>query len=445
VAGRYVSGGMAVAIALHLTMPPAADLVTVRQRDNHRSSYSLATVAISGDGRFVAFESFARLVAGDTDDEADIYVLDRRTDVTTLETGTLDPGVTVARPRISGDGRWVVFQITRLLEDGSPQTEVMICNRQTSALTVLSKGTHGESANGSSRDPSISDNGRTVVFSSTATNLVSGPDANAAEEDVYAWDVPSGIVRRVSLTDTGEQAAVGASFRPSVSADGQTIAFVSLANLDHRTPPRPSGAQRRPSQIFVRDLALGKTTRISRTSKGRPPDGNSSWPAISGDGRYVAFVSESPDIVADDRNSASDVFLYDRQKETMMLVSRSAAGGSANGTSTSPDVSFDGRFVAFQSDASNIVCARRCPASSQDINLLWDVFVFDRFAGRSVLVSGDENGGWMESSDGPALAASASVVAFSSRHPIDMTDRTNDFDLFIRAPFEPPTISLRMK
>jgi Tol biopolymer transport system component len=445
VAGRFVSGAVAVGIAWHLTAAASDDLVTIRQHDTLRSPFSPPTVDITADGRFVAFESFARLVPADTDGDADVYVLDRRTGVTTLETGALEPGVTVTRPRISGDGRLLVFQITRLLESGAPQSEIVLCDRQKATLTLVSKGVRGEPANGSSRDPDISDNGRVVVFSSTATNLTSDPDANAAEEDVFAWDVASGILRRVNVTDAGAQPSIGASFRPSINADGQAIAFVSLSDLDHRTPARPTGAQRRPTQIFVRDLALGKITRISRTSKGRPPEKHSSSPTISGDGRYVAFVSESPEIVEDDRNNASDVFLYDRLKETMTLVSRSAAGGSANGVSTNPEVSFDGRFVAFQSDASNIVCAHRCPAASEDLNLLWDVFVFDRFAGRSVLVSGDENGGWMEASDGPALAASAPVVAFSSRHPIDMADRTNDFDLFIRAPFEPPPISLRVK
>ena len=423
----------------------SADLVTVRQGDDHRSSFAPSAVDISADGRFVAFESFARLVAGDADDDPDVYVLDRRTGVTTLETGALEPGATVTRPRISGDGRWIVFQITRLLSGGAPQSDIMLGDRRASTLTIVSGRPRGDAANGSSRDPDISDDGRTVVFSSTATNLVAGPDANGAEEDIYAFDVPSATLRRVSLNDDGPQPAIGASFRPSLSADGHLIAFVSLADLDHHTPPRPTGAQRRSTQVFVRDLSLGRTSRISCTSKGRPPDHNSSWPAISGDGRYVAFASESPDLVDGDRNKASDVFLYDREKGTTTLVSRSALGGTANGVSTSPDVSFDGRFVAYQSDASDIVCAHRCPSAAEDINLLWDVFVFDRFAGRSVQVSGDESGGWMEVSDGPALAASAPVVAFSSRHPVDMADHRNDFDLFIRAPFEPPPISLRLK
>ena len=443
-AGRCVSGGVAVAVALHLTAARSEDLTTVRQHDDRRSPLAPSSVDVSPDGRFVAFESFARLVPDDTDDEADVYVLDRRTGVTTLESGALDPSVTVARPRITADGRWVVFQIWQLRADGVPQSGVALWDRSTSTLEVLSKGVHGEPVNGSSRDPDISDNGRVVVFSSTATNLVDGPDANGTEEDVFACDVATGAIRRVSVNVAGVQPTVGASFRPSVSADGQAIAFVSLADLDCGTVS-PVAGPRHSGQVFVRDLAFETTSRVSRTQKGRPPERGAASPSISGDGRYVAFVSDSPDIVDGDRNNLADVFLYDRQTEKVTLVSRSAFGGSANGVSTNPAVSFDGRFVAFQSDASNFLCARRCPPAFEDINLLWDVFVFDRLAGRSVRVSGDDDGGWMEPSDGPALAASAPIVAFTSRHPIDRADRSNDFDLFIRAPFEPPPLTVRAK
>jgi hypothetical protein len=114
-------------------------------------------------------------------------------------------------------------------------------------------------------------------------------------------------------------------------------------------------------------------------------------------------------------------------------VSRGADGGPANGASAAPAISGDGRFVAFQSDASNLVCARNCPAALQDVNLLWDVFVYDRSSQRISRASVERTGGWMEPSIGPALSGSGDVLAFSSRHPIDVLDRANDFDLFVRA------------
>jgi Tol biopolymer transport system component len=155
-------------------------------------------------------------------------------------------------------------------------------------------------------------------------------------------------------------------------------------------------------------------------------------PSISGDGRYVVFVSEASNLLNDDQNQASDVLLYDRETETLRWVSRGADGGSANGESTTPVISADGRFVAFQSDASNLVCAKRCPEHDEDVNLVWDVFLFDRVAGRTVRLSEDDLGGWMEASAGPAVDGTGTVVAFSSRHPVDAADRQEDFDLFVR-------------
>jgi hypothetical protein len=170
--------------------------------------------------------------------------------------------------------------------------------------------------------------------------------------------------------------------------------------------PRPR------SQVYVRDNLLDTTIRVSE-----------GWePAISGDGRYVAFVSGATNLVAGDRNRSPDVFLADLKAGSFELVSRSARGGSANGMSIAPALSADVRFVAFQSDASDLVCARRCGAADEDIN---------RRDHSMTRLSADAAGGWMEASVGPALDSAGDVIAFSSRHPIDAADVKNDFDLFI--------------
>jgi hypothetical protein len=106
-------------------------------------------------------------------------------------------------------------------------------------------------------------------------------------------------------------------------------------------------------------------------------------------------------------------------------------------SSRSPAISADGRFIAFQSDASDLVCARRCPEASEDINLVHDVFVFDRVTGAMTLVSADSAGGWMEESGAPAMDASGRLVAFTSRHPLHAQDLANDFDLFVRISARP--------
>jgi Tol biopolymer transport system component len=155
-------------------------------------------------------------------------------------------------------------------------------------------------------------------------------------------------------------------------------------------------------------------------------------PAISANGRYVAFASAAASLAPNDRNNLSDVFLADLQTGSIEMVSRSTKGGSANGASTNAVVSDDGRFVAFQSEASDMVCAGGCPRLLEDINLLWDVFLFDRQSRTMALLSTDTRAGWMEESNGPAIDAAGSVVTFSSRHPINANDNAHDFDLFIR-------------
>ena len=167
----------------------------------------------------------------------------------------------------------------------------------------------------------------------------------------------------------------------------------------------------------------------------------------------MAFISEASNLLDDDGNRAADVFLYDREADALSWVSRAADGSSAGGESAWPDISGNGRFVAFQSDAANLICAGKSgacahsagvgqnPQPGDDINLLWDVFLFDRNSRRTVRISEDELGGWMESSVGPALDAMGQAIAFSSRHAVAPSDGAGDFDLFVRALTPPPAIT----
>ena len=313
-----------------------------------------------------------------------------------------------------------------------------------------------QSAFGWSRGPDISDDGRVVAFSSASTTLADGPDINGSREDVYIVRLPEGTISRVSLNSSGVQPEVGDSILPSVSADGRWIAFASTAPLDDPPSQRSGAAGEEPQSrshrekpvrhVYLRDVIAGRTTRVTRALNRATPNGNSSLPAISADGRHVVFVSEASNLLAGDDNGTSDVFLYDRETGALSWVSRGADGQSAGGESTSPVISGDGRFVAFQSDAANLVCTKRPGCASlasdfDDINLVWDVFVLDRELGRIVRVSEDELGGWMEVSAAPALGSSGQLLAFSSRHPVDATDLAGDFDLFVRSLTPPPVIT----
>ncbi len=404
-------------------------LVTVAQGDATRSARAPRSSDVSADGRFVAFESWVPLVPADADRNVDIYVLDRVTGRVTLESSGLD--AECSHPRINGDGRYVVYEVR--FSHPSAETRLQIALRDRSEDTVRLLTTAGDASNagGWSRSPDISDDGRVVVFSSAATTLIDGPDANGHLEDVYAIELATGTISRVSVPTSGLQPAKGTSVLPTVSADGRWVAFASTALLD-------SGAARHGEEspvrhVYLRDLTSGTIVRVSRSSRAAPLDGDSTLPAVSGDGRFVVYASNAANLADNDANRSTDIFLFDREKEVTLLVSRTPNGSVANGVSTSPTISSDGRFIAFQSDAANLVCASRCEQAHEDINLLWDTFIFDRLTSRIVRISEDERGGWMNWSAGISIDGTGSVAAFSSRHPRDGSDRTDDGDLFVRA------------
>jgi Tol biopolymer transport system component len=383
--------------------------------------------------------SYARLAPGDLDERSDIYVLDRGTGRVTLESVAADGariGHDCVRPGISGDGRYVVFESTISRGGLPPATVVVVRDRWTDANTAVPGAIPGGPRSESSGSAAISADGRVVVFESTVTDLVPGVDANGGGRDIYLFEVDTGALRRVSVDSAGRQPSAGSSYSPSVSADGRYVAFTSTGGLDGlataSAPPGASHARRPFSHVYVRDTHLNVTTRVDVCPRDAAPDGRSWHGAVSGDGRHVAFVSDATNLVTGDRNRSADVFLFDRSTGSTALVSRGARGGSANGASGLPAISADGRVVAFHSDASDLVCARQCPQASEDINLLPDVFLFDRSSGGVTRISGDGTGGWMAPSVGAALDGTGRVVTFSSRHPTDTTDDRNDFDLFMR-------------
>jgi Tol biopolymer transport system component len=431
---------------LLITMPltvHAADsgsgvaLLTLQQRDALRSSMEAPSADVSADGRYIAFVSHARLVPADNDNRADIYVFNRVTGEVSLESVDHDGAPLTGsstRPRLSGDGRYLVFESTIRLADGVPTIQIALRDRAAWTTTWIGRTVHRRFPDGRSFEPVVSADGSVIVFTSAATDLVPEADANGSGLDVYMYTVATGHIRRISLDSRAHQRAVGASYAASVSASGRHVAFVSTAALDRLDSPANASMLLRPepfAQIYLRDVHTGTTTRLTRSNGGGHANGASGRPVVSADGRYVAFSSDASNLVQGDRNRVSDVFLHDRTTNATVLVSRSTRRGAANGASLNPAISNDGRFVAFQSEASDLICASRCSAAEKDINLLFDVFLFDGLTRSIRRLSGWESGGWMEESGGPALGAGGDVVAFTSRHPIDSLDIANDFDLFI--------------
>jgi len=247
---------------------------------------------------------------------------------------------------------------------------------------------------------SISADGRYVVFESFANNLVPGTTNHT--QNIFLRDRRFGWTELVSVDSNGEQAdSYGASSGPSISADGRYVAFVSVAtNL-------VLGDTNGSPDVFVRDRQNGTTERMSVDSNGVQGYGVCAGVSISADGRYVAFYSNFATLVPGNTNGGVlDVFVRDRQNGTTELVSVDTGGMQGNLDSFAPSISADGRFVAFLSDASNLVPG--------DTNGATDVFVRDRQTGTTELVSVSLFGqqGWYTSDSTPSMSADGRYVAF---------------------------------
>lgn len=306
------------------------------------SSYN---ASISADGRYVAFASSAtNLAPGDTNNSTDIFLRDRRTGTTTLVSHTAagTPGDGYAgNGVVSADGRFVAFDswATNLVPgDTNGVTDVFEYDTASGAVTRLSRTPDGGQSNGWSGEPDVSADGSRVVFSSQGNNLVPG-DANGAQ-DVFVADVATGRVTLASVATDGTQDDFGAS-SPSISGDGATVAFSSAATT--LTPDDRRGMPK----VFTHDVATGRTTLVSVNTAGVPADDQSDFPALSGDGRYVAFRSYADNLYAGDVNGASDVFVRDVVAGTTEPVVASPLAG--DGWTAYPDISADGRFVSLDS------------------------------------------------------------------------------------------------
>ncbi|HEV2060248.1 MAG TPA: hypothetical protein VGR11_12895 [Solirubrobacteraceae bacterium] len=335
--------------------------------------------------------------------------------------------------------------------------------------------------NGASIEPALSGNARRVAFTSAATNLTPKDDGNGSKRDVFVYDQGSGAVELVSaglggaaadatsgqpvLDDDGSHVAFasratnlvaddtnhfsdvfvlvagaglvrasvasdeaqgsGASAEPDVSSDGRLVVFTSRA--DNLVPGDTNGSE----DVFVRDMVTGTTSLVSRGLGEVSADGRSSAPAISADGRFVTFSSDASNLVAGDRNRRQDVFRRDLLTHHTKLISiRRGGGGGQNkamsgGRAQVSDVSRDGRFVVFESDATNLV--------ARDRNRRTDVFVRDVRRGSTRRVSlsttNEEGSG---ASFLPTITPDGRFVAFASRADDLVAEDARGLDVFVR-------------
>ncbi|MDQ1653477.1 MAG: hypothetical protein QOI35_2677 [Cryptosporangiaceae bacterium] len=380
------AGVLAATAALALDAPAHAAVVTVDRvsvaTDGSQGDDTSLLPATDDSGRYVAFASLAStLVPGDTNRVMDIFVRDTDTGTTTLVSAAPD-GTPANRgsidPRMSADGRFVEYwtQASNISEPGQrkPGWNVYVYDRETGTNERVPSGSSG------AQNGDLSGDGRYVTYESTSQDAVPGGTQGYLE--VYRYDRQTRQTQLVSTTARGSEAKA-ISHHARISADGRYVAFVSSS------AELVAGDTNGKEDVFLRDMEANTTTRVSVGPGGAEADGNSDSPAISADGRVVAFMSTASTLASEGSSGQYEVFARDTGTSTTTLLSKDAGGTPGNGYTSSPEVSGDGSHVVFWSQASNLV--------PHDTNGAGDTFVHDLAAGStervSVTAAGEQAGG----------------------------------------------------
>jgi Tol biopolymer transport system component len=411
---------------------------------------------VSGDGRRVVFVSTdSNLVSPSLVGQFtfNVYLRDRDTGTTTLISKGFNGEEADGDSRyasISRDGHWVAFESSAtnlfpVVDGNGSDGDIFLYDVESGSVELVSRAFGGGFANNHSEAPAISDDGQVIVFFSYASDLLpTGEDTNGAE-DVFAYDRASAATSRVSVYSDGTQGNgglqnvdPGEGQGPVVSGNGRIVGFISS------TPFDPDDAFGFSMDAYVHDRVTGATELISRTFDGSgEADDCLHIGGISADGRFVAFDSDSADLIAPgkDTNEGYDVFVRDRLLHLTERVSVGSDGsqgeGVFSGVLPTQAMSSDGRFVAFKSDNSGLVAG-----IAPDNNA--EMYVHDRSTGTTRHVSATPEGMpgedfTEESAFSPsdcAISADGQVVVFASRANdlIGPNEDSNDaFDVYVRA------------
>ncbi len=383
---------------------------------------------ISTDGRFVVFWSSAtNVVVNDVNGLPDVFVRDRLLGVTEMlsvaSSGQQGDGFSFGPLALSSDGRYVAFGSTStnlVVGDMNGWMDVFVRDRlsgTTERVSISSLGSEGDSG---SYSPTLSSDARYVAFYSHATDLVFG-DLNTCD-DCFVRDRLLGVTERISVATSGLEGNDSSQY-PAVSGDGRFVAFMSLAsNL-------VQGDSNGTWDVFVRDRAINTTIRVSVDSAGVQASGASTIAGMSSDGRYIIFSSLASNLVPGDTNASADAFVYDRNTGITERISVSSSGAQGNAPSIPLSLSDDGRFISFRSTATNLVPG--------DTNSASDVFLRDRVLGTterlSIATDGSQSNGV---SGGAGMTPDGRYVLFSSDATNLVPNDTNNVrDVFIRDRF----------
>jgi Tol biopolymer transport system component len=397
-----------------------------------------ADPVLSDLGTVVALDSRAtNLVASDPNGaQRDVFTIDLVTGERRLVSAPPDGGGAdgpSSAPAISEDGQTVAFvsQATNLVAHDTNHVADVFVRTGDGAPMRVSVGPGGEEANGPSSQPDLSADGRYVVFTSAASNLVPG-DTNGVP-DVFLRDIDAGTTTRLSVSSAGAQGNARSS-SPAIAGDASTVAFESAAsNLVRRD-------RNNAADVFVRQIAAHRTLRVSVDSSEREQDRGipapfTASPDISDDGAIVVFDSDATNLTPGDTNEHTDLFRRDIPHGRTTLVSASSRNVQANNDSFSPALSPDGRVMAFESFATNLA-----PGDAPRE----DVFVRDLLHGSTTVATVPDAGGGRAPELVPQLLQRASLsgdgraVAFVSTAPNLVPGDTNGHaDVFVRR-LDPP-------
>ena len=311
-------------------------------------------------------------------------------------------------PSISADGTHVAFlsdASNLVIGDSNGMRDVFVHEIATGLTERASISTAGIQGDDECFDLAIAGDGRTIAFSSASSNMVTVEVSNAG--DIYVRDMQTGTTRVVSQSPTGTKNN-GRSYQARISHDGNRIAFTSRGSL--LVPNDTNGVP----DVFVHNISTGVTTRLSVDSSvaAVQGDGLSDCPAISGDGRWMAYRSEATnlDLAVPDLNGRADVFLHEIATGTTTRISLNLAGGDANGDSFLPAISQGGSVVCFESLASDLALG--------DTNTTLDLFRYDRLSGATDRISLDSSGAQTGgSSSQPSLTSDGGSVVFTASSP----------------------------
>jgi Tol biopolymer transport system component len=374
----------------------------------------------------------------------------------------VDSGAHPCRPSLSADGGVVAFDASVALDpsDQNGRADVYLLDRATTHVTLVSRNPSGVAARGTSRCPSLSGDGQRVVFESDASDLID--DDQPGTSDVFLLDRRTGVLRRLSAfpgagPTTSANAAISSDGRvvvfhsrrmdapasvptrvyrivadhdgipedigeghsPAVSGDGRVLAYV--------TTPRPGEAR-------VIRVVGPEGTRTVGQPDGQDSDAEAFAPALSVDGRWIAYVVRTRSPVAPQEGEArTQVYLERIGGGERHLVSSSAKGREGNGHSGLPSIDGTGSRVVFESAATTLGCGGRGRAGcDRDLNLLADIFVWDRNTLQVTRVNTvTPELPWLEGGTHAAISLDGGTIAFLSRQPVSGADGRDTFDLFI--------------